>query len=70
MPMPNDDDLFDIVRYFFNGEHDVIKESVTKEEAQSHCNDPETSSKTCTSKEGRRLTRDRGPWFDGYVKHA
>ena len=39
---------------------------LTLEEAQAHCQDPETSSKTCTSAAGRRRTRQHGPWFDGY----
>ena len=29
-----------------------IKTGLTLEEAQEHCSDPETSSPTCTSKEG------------------
>lgn len=64
----SEDDLFDIVRYFFDGENEVIEEGVTEEEARTHCNDPETSSKTCTSAAGKRLTENRGPWFDGYVR--
>lgn len=44
----------------------VIKRGLTLEEAQAHCRDPETSSSTCTSSEGRRRTEERGPWFDGY----
>lgn len=39
---------------------------LTLEEAQAHCNDPETSSRTCTTSEGKRRTRDKGAWFDGY----
>ena len=39
---------------------------LTLEEAQAHCRDPETSSKTCTSYQGRKRTERRGPWFDGY----
>jgi hypothetical protein len=36
-------------------------------EAQTHCSDPETSSSTCKNSVGRRRTRQRGPWFDGYT---
>jgi len=57
-----------IVRMYFS--HDVsnhvIKRGLTLEEAQAHCKDPETSSKTCTNSHGVRRTRRHGPWFDGY----
>lgn len=36
------------------------------EEAQAHCRNPESSSRTATSAAARRRTRERGPWFDGY----
>lgn len=53
--------------YFDSPRHgEVIKKGLTLEEAQAHCNDPETSSETCTSDPGRIRTRDHGPWFDGY----
>jgi hypothetical protein len=58
--------MFNIVRYHFKGEKKNIKENVTLEEAQRHCNDPETSSKTCKHKENRDYTKQHGPWFDGY----
>lgn len=59
---------YKIVRYFFNrpGEAEVIAEGLTLEEAQAHCRDPETSSKTATGQEGRSRTERVGPWFDGY----
>ena len=41
---------------------------LTLEEAQAHCNDPETSSSTCTKSAGRKRTKTYGPWFDGYEK--
>jgi len=44
----------------------VIKSELTLEQAQSHCSDPETSSSTCYSAKKRKLTAERGPWFDGY----
>lgn len=34
--------------------------------AQGHCNNPDTSSRTCTTKTGKRRTREIGDWFDGY----
>lgn len=57
-----------IVRMFkdYHRSSRVIKRGLTLEEAQAHCRDPETSSSTCTSAEGKRRTAWCGPWFDGY----
>lgn len=44
----------------------TIKTGLTLDEAQAHCKDPETSSSTCTKREGVNRTKARGPWFDGY----
>ena len=44
----------------------VIHSGLTLAEAQAHCRDPETSSSTCTRADRRRITANRGPWFDGY----
>jgi hypothetical protein len=59
---------YKIVRYFLNGSKRTIHRGLTLEEAQEHCNDPETSSRTCTSSVGKRRTREKGPWFDGYTE--
>lgn len=58
--------MYKIVRGFMNGGSVVIETGLTLKEAQEHCRDPETSSKTCTTEEGIALTAERGPWFDGY----
>lgn len=58
-----------IVRQYFNSDAHpsrTIRRGLTLEEAQAHCRDPETSSKTATSARGRTRTRRYGPWFDGY----
>lgn len=44
----------------------VIARGLSLEQAQAHCQDPETSSRTCTKAAGKRRTRLYGPWFDGY----
>ena len=66
--------MYKIVRFFTHKEKQprspfsrtsrrTIKSGLTREEAQTHCSDPETSSKNCTRDryKGRYLS-----WFDGY----
>jgi len=56
-----------VVRFFRDsGERETIATGLTREEAREHCNDPETSSRTCTLKEGLKLTEEKGPWFYGF----
>lgn len=59
---------FKIVRFFYRdgARKRTIKTGLTLEEAQAHCNDPETSSKTATSAKAKRYTATHGDWFDGY----
>lgn len=59
-------DRYKIVRMYLKGGKRVLERGLTLEEAQAHCRNPETSSKTCTGYAGRRRTELRGPWFDGY----
>lgn len=49
---------------------EVIVRGLTLEQAQAHCSDPETSSKTCTTVAGQDRTRRLGPWFDAYYPEA
>jgi hypothetical protein len=60
--------MFKIVRSYFNSDipSRTIKSGLTLEQAQAHCKDPETSSRTATSSAARRRTKQLGPWFDGY----
>jgi len=60
---------YKVIRFYFNrpGYRRTIIPRCTLAEAQRHCNDPETSSSTCTSKTGKARTRRMGPWFDGYT---
>jgi hypothetical protein len=61
---------YKIVRFYFDNAipSRVIKRNLTLEEAQTHCRDPETSSRTCTKYHNRKRTARIGPWFDGYEK--
>jgi hypothetical protein len=61
---------YKIVRYYRDPgfKSRVVRRGLTLEEAQAHCNDPETSSRTCTLAPARRRTRLKGPWFDGYTE--
>ncbi len=58
--------MYKIVRIYQAGGRRTIEKDLTLEEAQEHCSDPETSSSTCTTSAGRKRTRERGAWFDGY----
>jgi hypothetical protein len=60
---------YKIVRHYLRDRGNrTIKHDLTLAEAQQHCQDPETSSKTCTSEKGKRHTRRFGAWFDGYTE--
>lgn len=69
--------MYKIVRHFFNGGSmgprggsfkRTIRTGLTLEEAQAHCSDPESSSRTAKSSKARARTRRYGAWFDGYVE--
>lgn len=59
---------FKIVRMYQDSRcaNETLVKGLTLEQAQAHCNDPETSWKTATSDAARERTRQCGPWFDGY----
>jgi hypothetical protein len=59
---------YKIVRGYMRGGKRTIATELTLEEAQAHCRDPETSSRTCTKAASKRRTQQRGPWFDGYER--
>lgn len=59
--------MYKIVRHFFNDNRTrTIATRLTLEEAQAHCKDPNTSSRTARSTVAIQRTRQHGPWFDGY----
>lgn len=59
---------YKVVRFFLHNEEEyrIIKADLSLEEAQEHCQNPETSSSTATSEWARHYTEKYGPWFDGY----
>lgn len=59
-----------IVRYFQREgkPNEVLRTGVTMEEAKRHCQDPETSSSTCTSEAAKAITAAYGIWFDGWTE--
>ena len=61
-------DRYDIVRQYQdpNKRSRVILRGLTLQEAQAHCSNPETSSRTCTSSKSKAITRRNGQWFDAY----
>ena len=69
-PTLDPDATYEIVRFFQANDMpaEVLETGKTLEEAQAHCQDPETSWSTAESDEAKKRTRDVGPWFDGYRK--
>jgi hypothetical protein len=62
--------VYNIVRFYRDHPSGItrriVRKRVTLEEAQRHCNDPETSSSTAKGATARARTRRVGDWFDGY----
>ena len=60
--------MYQIIRMYRDhpGQRRVIKRDLTLDEAQEHCQDPETSSSTCQQSCNKSRTTANGPWFDGY----
>ena len=65
------DETYTIRRNYFNSsKHDpvVLETGLSLEEAQAHCKDPNTSSRTCTDPAMLEHTAKYGPWFDSYFE--
>lgn len=60
-------ETYKVVRMYYKGGKRTIKTGLSLEEAQAHCEDPETSSTTCRKWVNRRRTKKFGMWFDGYT---
>lgn len=67
-----DNRLYKIVRYYQNNRKPrVMRRGLTLKQAQEHCNDPETSSKTKGNPGARKLANmdaEQLHWFDGYTE--
>lgn len=61
-----------VIRFYFRDgiKPCIIKKGLSREEAQAHCHDPETSSSTCSDAENLAHTDKWGPWFDGWEDEA
>lgn len=59
---------YKVVRFYFSHSRRTIKTGLTLEQAQAHCQNPESSSETCNKSANVRRTRRMGAWFDGYQK--
>ena len=61
---------YKIVRMFFDDDvpSKTMKRGLTLEQAQSHCQDKETSSSTCEGIEGIQYKQMYGKWFDAYTE--
>lgn len=59
---------YKIIRYYFRGGKRTLNTGLTLEQAQAHCQNPESSSETAKGYRARKRTEQLGPWFDGYTK--
>lgn len=56
-----------IVRMYRSGKKSrTLQRGLTLEQAQAHCRNPETSSRTCQETRNVAHTSRYGAWFDGY----
>jgi hypothetical protein len=71
-------DTYRVVRGYYDGYYNhlargqvykrVIARGLSLDEAQAHCRNPETHSRTARGAKAHRRTRRHGPWFDGYER--
>jgi len=64
---------YKIIRFSLNGSKRTIMRGLSLEQAQAHCEDPLTSSRTFTTPKGKRTKtiiaqHKRNPWFHGYTE--
>jgi hypothetical protein len=61
---------YKIVRFFALGDRHIIAENLSLNDAIAHCHDLESSSRTCTIRDLRKLTMIAGEWFDGFTEQS
>ena len=59
---------YKIVRFFADSDRpmSILDDGLTLDEAQDHCSDEESSSRTATNPDAVAYTEEMGAWFDGY----
>lgn len=65
-------ETYRITRFYFNDDYvtEIVDKGLSLEQAQAHCNDPQSDSSSATDAEGVARTEERGPWFDGYTREG
>jgi hypothetical protein len=60
--------MYQLVRFYSNAgiRRRVLDTHLTLAQVQAHCQNPDTSSSTTSTKTGKDRTRKVEPWFDGY----
>ncbi|CAB4199139.1 hypothetical protein UFOVP1336_14 [uncultured Caudovirales phage] len=66
--MTEEGKTYKIIRMHYNQKipNKVVDRGLTLEEAQAHCKDKETSSRTAKKPLAVAYTKSFGSWFDGY----
>jgi hypothetical protein len=61
---------YKIMRFYFKGGARILHRGLTLAQAQKHCSDPETSSRTAVLPLAKARTEKFGAWFEGYEVDA
>ena len=61
---------YKIMRFYAKGRARTLHRGLTLEQAEKHCSDPETSSKTAVLPLAKARTARLGDWFEGYTVDA
>jgi hypothetical protein len=61
---------YKVQRLYFRrpGVRRTLKTGLTLAQAQAHCSDPETSSRSCRYARNVKRTEQVGEWFDSYTQ--
>jgi len=61
---------YKIIRFYAKGRARTLHRGLTFEQAEKHCSDPETSSRTAVLPLAKARTARLGDWFEGYTVDA